>query len=522
MDFTEITKHFVQRMSSSCGFDFVPSKRATRYLGRKSKVTLRFRRQNYDDKITVFVSPERARRGVMTQIFNHIVKSGSTLQNLSALNFWRKRNFHVIVKNRVKFDYPWNLWIRILGISMMIEMQSNSSTANCFIGSSTANEAHWRAVLGDLSVKKMPTAKKCAYVGLAQGNIPMVIGNRWWWVKLTALQTARRSQGHCHWNHTLCRPGLGLIASVIYCVATEADPRVTIPSVDGIGTYDHILRSAMSGLTSMSGAKSMLPFVHIVRATFELPVVRWSKSCTCGDPKGENKTTTDAPPFFHWHPRCVGRYDNVVTAKRTVVLPSWTTCIGCATPAERFLFWLARDSIDKGRWHSVAPWENEGQQSKCHPRQHWDQRFGNLKTSRCLTSIDTKQYVSQKMEERLVEENTLWTTIPTVPDLQHFATSAPKRKTLKRTTHAHHAPKCFSCVCHSHDEGMWDTSIPCWMESPAANEAESQQLSTLPMRMGGLRSTATCAPVSCLAWWADALTWSISVHQMWPTTCCAD
>ena len=93
-------------------------------------------------------------------------------------------------------------------------------------------------------------------------------------VKLTALQTARRSQGHCHWNHTLCRPGLGLIASVIYCVATEADPRVTIPSVDGIGTYDHILRSAMSGLTSMSGAKSMLPFVHIVRATFELPVVR--------------------------------------------------------------------------------------------------------------------------------------------------------------------------------------------------------------------------------------------------------
>ena len=29
-----------------------------------------------------------------------------------------------------------------LGISMMIEMQSDSSTANCFIGSSTANEAH--------------------------------------------------------------------------------------------------------------------------------------------------------------------------------------------------------------------------------------------------------------------------------------------------------------------------------------------------------------------------------------------
>ena len=52
---------------------------------------------------------------------------------------------------------------------------------------------------------------------------------------------------------------------------------------------------------------------------------------------------------------------------------------------------------------------------------------------------------------------------------------------------------------------------PCWMESPEANEAEShlpcQQLSTLPMRMGGLglRSAARCAPAAYWASWADAL-----------------
>ena len=43
--------------------------------------------------------------------------------------------------------------------------------------------------------------------------------------------------------------------------------------------------------------------------------------------------------------------------------------------------------------------------------------------------------------------------------------------------------------------------------SPRSNEAESQQLSTLPMRMGrlGLRSAARCAPAVCWASWEDAL-----------------
>ena len=43
LDFTETAKHLVQRMSESCEFDFVPPKRAARYLVRKSKAALRFR-----------------------------------------------------------------------------------------------------------------------------------------------------------------------------------------------------------------------------------------------------------------------------------------------------------------------------------------------------------------------------------------------------------------------------------------------------------------------------------------------
>ena len=46
--------------------------------------------------------------------------------------------------------------------------------------------------------------------------------------------------------------------------ATDADPRVTVLTVDGIGAYDHVLRSAMLGrLASMPGARSLLPFVRM-------------------------------------------------------------------------------------------------------------------------------------------------------------------------------------------------------------------------------------------------------------------
>ena len=46
--------------------------------------------------------------------------------------------------------------------------------------------------------------------------------------------------------------------------ATDADPRLTILSVDGIGAYDHVLRSAMLGrLLQMPGARQILPFVRL-------------------------------------------------------------------------------------------------------------------------------------------------------------------------------------------------------------------------------------------------------------------
>ena len=63
---------------------------------------LRFRRQEHSDKITVFVDSDfagdpvsrKSSAGLVAQIGNHTVKSGSTLQSLSV----GEAEFHAVVK----------------------------------------------------------------------------------------------------------------------------------------------------------------------------------------------------------------------------------------------------------------------------------------------------------------------------------------------------------------------------------------------------------------------------------------
>ena len=89
LDLAETAKHLAQRMSEPREFDFVPLKRAARYLVVKPKAALRYRRQKHVDKITDFVDSDSAgdsisrksTTGLVAQIGSHIVNSGSTLQS---------------------------------------------------------------------------------------------------------------------------------------------------------------------------------------------------------------------------------------------------------------------------------------------------------------------------------------------------------------------------------------------------------------------------------------------------------
>ena len=111
LDLAETAK-YSQRRSEPREFDFVPLKRAARYLVGKPKAALRFRRQKHVDKITVFVDSDFAgdpvSRKSTTGWWLRLVttlKSGSTLQSLTALSVG-EAEFYAVVKGGLKLDCP--------------------------------------------------------------------------------------------------------------------------------------------------------------------------------------------------------------------------------------------------------------------------------------------------------------------------------------------------------------------------------------------------------------------------------
>ena len=182
LDLAETAKHLAQRMSEPREFDFVPLKRAARYLVGKPKSALRYRRQKHVDKITVFVYSDfagdpvsrKSTTGLVAEIGNHTVKSGSTLQSLTALSVERAEFYAVVKEGQVGLSL--RSMYQDLGIPMKIEVQSDSSTANSLTGRLGAGQQTkhidtrycWiqeRVRVGDLRIKKVPTAKNCADIG---------------------------------------------------------------------------------------------------------------------------------------------------------------------------------------------------------------------------------------------------------------------------------------------------------------------------------------------------------------------
>ena len=136
LDLAETAKHLAQRMSEPREFHFVPFKRAARCLVGKPKAALRFRRQQHVDKITVFVDSDfagdpvsrKSTTGLVAQIGNHTVKSGSTLQCLTALSVG-EAEFYAEVKGGQVGPFLRSMY-QDVGLPMKFEMRSDSSTAN--------------------------------------------------------------------------------------------------------------------------------------------------------------------------------------------------------------------------------------------------------------------------------------------------------------------------------------------------------------------------------------------------------
>ena len=152
LDLAESAKHLALRMSEPLEFDFIPLKRAARYLVGKPRAALRFRRQeDVVDKSTVFVDSDfaggpvsrRSTTGLVAQVGSHTLKSGSALQSLTALSAG-EAEFYVVVKGS-QVGLSLRSVYMDMGIPVKVCIQSDSSRFKFFdgsIGSRTSNEAH--------------------------------------------------------------------------------------------------------------------------------------------------------------------------------------------------------------------------------------------------------------------------------------------------------------------------------------------------------------------------------------------
>ena len=179
LDLAETAKHLAQRKSEPREFDFIELKRAARYVVGKPKAALRLRRQRHVEKITVFVDSDfagdpvsrKSTTGLVAQIGIHTVKSGSTLQSLTALSVGATEFYAVVIGCQVGLSL--RSMYQDLGIPMQIEIQSDSSTANSLTDRRQRTKhidtrSFWmqeRVQDGNLSIKKVPTAKNCADFG---------------------------------------------------------------------------------------------------------------------------------------------------------------------------------------------------------------------------------------------------------------------------------------------------------------------------------------------------------------------
>ena len=115
---------------------------------------------------------------------------------------------------------------------------------------------------------------------LAKGEIasrPLVLAT------LTAREVIWESHRHRHWFGASIQPERGKACAPFQyalstrtgtdCVghairaATKTDPRLTVLSIDGIGAYDHVFRTAMlSKLLEVPSLRNLLPFARVACA----------------------------------------------------------------------------------------------------------------------------------------------------------------------------------------------------------------------------------------------------------------
>ena len=299
---------------------------------------------------------------------------------------------------------------------------------------------------------------------------------------------------------------------------TDANPNATILSEDGIGAYDHVLRSAMMcKFHSVPGLRGLLPFV---RSTYAHPTsYRWQDAVgvmhQVHQAEGGEQGDPLMPLLFS-----LAMHDALVAVQAELregeVLFAFLDDVYAVTGPNRnrevFDLWsehLWRVAGIRMHTEKTRVWNRSG----VSPPNVEDlgEQVCNREGIKVLgTLVGTDLFVSDAVTERVQEESRLWEAIEWVPDLQAdwrilVQCAGPRCHHLLRTL----PPSQSGQYAALHDAGMLRAMKSLLGGLPGEPQAKEDacRLATLPMRMGGLglRSATRMAPTAYWASSADAL-----------------
>ena len=279
--------------------------------------------------------------------------------------------------------------------------------------------------------------------------------------------------------------------------ATEANPQATVLSIDGVGAYDHVHRSAMMAkLLEIPALRGLIPFV---KSSYGQP--SWTDADGVQHDIHQHEGGEQGDPLM---PLLFSlAIHNALAEVREGMLPT------------ELLFAFLNDVYVVSNPDRTRPLYDLLGEKLAHAgiRLHAGKTRMWNKASERPPNIDNQkgsrywgpQWVQTRSccEQRHPVWSRLWEAVSWVPDAQCawqilLQCAGPRCHHFLRTV----PPRQSTGYVEGHDDGMWRA-----VEGVQWQSEMARWLTSLPMRLGGLgiRSAARTAPAAYWASWADAL-----------------
>ena len=269
--------------------------------------------------------------------------------------------------------------------------------------------------------------------------------------------------------------------------ATDANPEATVLSIDGVGAYDHVYRSAMmEKLLEVPSLQGLLPFV---RSTYLQPSsYKWVDSegvrHDIQQHEGGEQGDPLMPLLFS-----LAIHDALPEIKENL------------EPGEHLFAFLDDVQLHAGK---TRTWNRAGARPP-----NMDDLGPDVWTLEGIKILGTPMgndaYVRAASTVRVEDESKLWERIGWVPDVQCawqilLQCAGPRCHHWLRTV----PPQQSAPYAASHDSGLWQAVATLLGRMPGntTQQEMARDIATLPMRLGGLgfRSATRMAPA---AFWAS-------------------